>query len=181
LWFSGVLKTPEKKAQTSTLPPRERVPVRGPDVFVADVLICLPISFVGTTILNMFFSGVGEALSPSGLGISLFTALMVSSLIALRDSIWVVVIMSVVVGAGIALVLEILTIFLSDGSSFYLTWLLSSVIVLACALPYWFASRRYGLGVLGRIEAHIGRPVPMWVIVTGTYMLAIGAVAFAGI
>jgi hypothetical protein len=177
LWISGALRPSGQggQAATPTAPPR-RSPAR-------DFLVALPFSFAAALVVSLVTGG----LDGSTVVVSVIAGLAIALLVALRRSIWSVVIFSLLVGFGAAVFLQLFLLFMGGESSFVGVWMVASLFVFAWALPCWLAVRRGRFGFLRRFPlpdapssrgaASASEP-PLWILMTGTLILVVASAIF---
>jgi hypothetical protein len=99
-------------------------------------------------------------------------------IVALRRSVWSVILFSLLTGAGVALVLELFLFFLGGTPGFFATWILSSLFVFLWAMPSWQQLRSAARGPFRQQPSdphpHTFGQIPLWVIMAGTLILAVG-------
>jgi hypothetical protein len=145
-----------------------------------DFLVVFPFALGVVLVIGMLTGNGFDLASMAG---SLVSAVLISLIVALRRSVWSVILFSFLAGAGVALVLELFLFFLGGAPGLFLTWILSSLFAFLWAMPSWLQLRSAARGPFrqGPSDPHPGtiRQIPLWVSMAGTLILVVGwAISF---
>jgi hypothetical protein len=147
-------------------PPPPLPPLRSS--FGRDFLVALPFSAAIVTIMSVTVAGTGDTFSAGGLVAIAIGSVFSAGLVALRTSVWSLVIFCVAGGlfGGIAMVLLSLLSW-SDPNvpDFYLGWALGALALFVFAYPLWRGLRD--------LETR-GFRLPMWIVMGGSVLLVSG-------
>jgi hypothetical protein len=137
--------------------------------FGKDLLVALPFAFLIVLIVHLVAVGPGETFTGPSLATVAVASTAASVMIALRSSVWSLVLFSVVGGVlgGLAVVFLSLMTFSDTGwVEFAVGWILGSILLFAHAYPVWRGLRN--------MEAR-GVRLPMWIVMGGSTVLVAGA------
>lgn len=137
--------------------------------FAKDLLVALPFAFLIVLIVHLVTVGPGKTFTGQALASVAVSSTAASVMIALRSSVWSLVLFSVVGGVlgGLAVVFLSLMTFSGTGwVEFAVGWILGSILLFTYAYPVW---RR-----LRNMEAR-GFRLPMWIVMGGSVVLVSGA------
>ncbi len=176
-WLPGMRDVAERlaKFRASRSPwPRRRKPGAEPLPpiemnFRRDFLVALPFTFVIVAIVNLTVAGPDGTFKGRSLTVQAVAATATAAMVALRSSIWSLVLFSVVAGVlgGLGVVFLSLMTFSDTGwTEFAAGWVMGSVVVFAYAHPLWRGLRD--------MEAR-GIRFPMWLVMGGSVLLVSGA------
>jgi hypothetical protein len=151
------------------LPPPAPLPPRS---FWKDLLIAIPFSLAIFLVMGLTVGDPSEALSPRTIAWYLAGAVVTALVVALRSSVWGLVLFSAIGGVLGAMAMAFLSMMtFSEPSGLWLGWVGGAVVVFVFAWPVW--------GCLRRLEAQ-GFALPMWFVMSGATLLVAGsAVVFA--
>ena len=139
------------------------------ETFRREFVIGLPFAAAILLVMSLTAGGPDDTLSPAGLAAISFGAVATSGLIAMRRTVWSLVVLALMGGVlgGFAVVLLSLMTW-SDPSlgEFLVGWGLGSVMLFLFAYPMWRRARD--------LEAR-GLRLPMWLVMGGTVLLVTGA------
>jgi hypothetical protein len=175
IWFAA-FRRPGSAPGEAILADR---PDRG-SLWARDFLVAFPFALGVVLVVGMVTGNGFDQASVAG---SLVSAVLISLIVALRRSVWSVILFSLLAGAGVALVLELFLFFLGGTPGLFLTWILSSLFVFLWAMPSWMQLRSAARGPFrrGPSDPHPGTlpEIPLWVIMAGTLILVVGwAISF---
>ncbi len=133
-----------------------------------DFLIALPFAVVIILVMSLTVAGPGDTFAPSALLANTLAALFTAALVALRTSVWGLVLFSIAGGllGGIFMLLLSAMTFSDPGGDFLIGWAIGSVLLFLYAFPMW----RW----LRHLEAR-GFHLPMWLVMGGTVVLVSGS------
>jgi hypothetical protein len=137
---------------------------------LADLVLTASISCAGMVVFLLLMSGEATL---THLPIAIIAGGLLTTAIVFRYSIWPLVLISVVVGYGVAVVLQLFLYWLGGDESILVYWLFSSLTVFAFLMPMWWGVRN-ARSSLEKLS------IPSWVIATGTVILLMLGAAFAG-
>ena len=133
-----------------------------------DFLVALPFTSVMMLVISATVMGLEDTFSPSGLLTNSVAALLSTSLIAFRRSVWSIVLVSIAGGllGGFAVVLLSIMSFSAPGVGWFLIgWAFGAVMVFVFLYPMWRTVRD--------LEAR-GFRFPMWIVMGGSVLLVTG-------
>jgi hypothetical protein len=176
IWFAAFRRPGSAPGEAPILADR---PDRG-SRWARDFLVAFPFALGVVLVVGMVTGNGFDLASVAG---SLVSAVLISLIVALRHSVWSVILFSLLAGAGVALVLELFLFFLGGTPGLFLTWILSSLFVFLWAMPPWMNLRSAARGPFrrGPSDPHLRtvRQIPLWVIMAGTLILVVGwAISF---
>jgi hypothetical protein len=167
---SGALDTsspwPWRRKQPAT-PPPPLPPLR--ETFRRDFLVALPFSAVILVVMSAATIGLADTLAPANVVLFGVTSVAMAALVALRTSVWALVIFSVAGGllGSLALVLFSVMMFGDPGiGEVLIGWAVGSALLFLSAYPVWLRLRD--------LEAR-GFRLPMWLVMGGSVLLVSGA------
>jgi hypothetical protein len=136
--------------------------------FGRDFLVALPFAVVIMLVMSLTVVGPDEAFTPVSILTSGIAALFAAALVALRTSIWALVLLSVAGGllGGLFLVLLSAMTFSDPGGDFLIGWAIGSVLLFLYAYPMWRRLRILEAG---------GFRLPMWIVMGGSVVLISGS------
>jgi hypothetical protein len=137
--------------------------------FGKDLFVALPFAFLIVLIVHLVTIGPSEAFTGQSLAAVAVASAAASVMIALRSSVWSLVLFSVVGGVlgGLAVVFLNLMTFSGTGwVEFAVGWILGSILLFTYAYPVWRGLRN--------MEAR-GVRLPMWIVMGGSVILVSGA------
>jgi len=140
-----------------------------PTRFGKEFLVALPFAFLIVLIVHLVTAGPGKTFTGQSLASVAVASTAASVMIALRSSIWSVVLFSVVGGVlgGLAVVfLSLMTFSDTSWVEFAGGWIFGSIVLFAYAYPVWRGLRN--------MEAR-GFRLPMWIVMGGSVVLVSGA------
>ena len=158
---------PWSKRTEPPFPPPPLPPLR--ETFRREFVVGLPFAATILLVISLTVGGPGETLSPAGLATIAFGTLATSALIAMRRTVWSLVVLALVGGVlgGFAMVLLSLMTWSDPGlGEFLIGWGVGSVMLFLFAYPMWRRARD--------LEAR-GLRLPMWLVMGGTVVLVAGA------
>jgi hypothetical protein len=135
----------------------------------------VPIAIGGNLLLMAVMTGPGE-IGWMELGVGSLSGLVVAFVFAMRRSVVSVVLVSLAVGFGPALLLQIFTSIWGSSHDLFGTWLLCSAVVFVFAFPIWMQLRD------GTRRLPKGLPsfsIPAWLYLATSYVFAVGAAIVA--
>jgi len=177
-WLPGMREMAERlaKARGTRSPWRwSREPTTDPPPppietnFRHDFLVALPFAFVIMLVISATVAGLGNTFAPTALVTSTVGAVFTATLVALRTSVWGLVLFSIaggVLGGFGLVVLSMMTFGQPSWAEFALGWVLGSGVVFAYGYPVWQGLRN--------LEAR-GFRLPMWIVMGGSVILVTGA------
>jgi hypothetical protein len=137
--------------------------------WVRESLLCLPISFVAVVIWLALVSA-SAAFSRPGLIAAAAAAALFTAVFVARRTVLSVVIVSLVVGFGVAGLLQAISLMMFvEADSFALTWAVCSVVAFVFAFPLWYSLKRSA----ERRDAG-SMAIPAWVFVAAVAVLMMG-------
>jgi hypothetical protein len=167
-WLPGM-----RKYAKALMPSSSAAEMQNADVprrsFRKDLLVALPFAFLIVLIVHLVSVGPSETFTGQSLMSVAVSSAAASVMIALRSSVWSLVLFSVVGGllGGLAIVFLSLMTFSDTGwVEFAAGWVLGSILVFAYAYPCWRGLRD--------MEAR-GFRLPMWIVMGGSVVLVSGA------
>lgn len=137
--------------------------------FGRDFLVALPFSLVIMLVMSITVTGVGDTFTPGTLATNAVAALFSAVLIALRTSVWSIVLVSIACGplGALAMVFLSLMTFSDPGvGGILIGWGLGTVMMFLFLYPMWRRMRD--------LEAR-GLRLPMWLLMVGSVVLVSGA------
>jgi hypothetical protein len=137
--------------------------------FGKDLLVALPFAFLIVLIVHLVTVGPGETFTGPSLATVAVASTAASVMIALRSSVWSLVLFSVVGGVlgGLAVVfLSVMTFSGTGWVEFAVGWILGSILLFTYAYPVWRGLRN--------MEAR-GVRLPMWIVMGGSVIVVSGA------
>jgi hypothetical protein len=151
--------------------PRPPLPPLPPlrETFRREFVIGLPFAAAILLVMSLTVGGLDETFSPAGLATIALGTLATAALIAMRRSVWSLVVVSLLGGVlgGFAVVLLGLMTWSDPGlGAFSIGWGLGSVMLFLFAYPMWRRARD--------LEAR-GLRLPMWLVMGGSVLLVAGA------
>jgi hypothetical protein len=176
IWFSAFRRTGSAQSGAPILADRSDPGSR----WARDFLVAFPFALGIVLVIGMVTGNGFDLASMAG---SLVSAILISLIVALRRSVWSVILFSLLAGAGVALVLELFLFFLGGTPGLFLTWILSSLFMFLWAMPSWMRLRSAARGPFrqGPSDPQLRtiRQIPLWVIMAGTLILVVGwAISF---
>jgi hypothetical protein len=147
-------------------PPPPLPPLR--ETFRRDFLVALPFAAAIVFVMSATTIGPADTFSPSNLLLFCVTSVATAAVVALRTSVWGLVIFSVGGGllGGLALVLLSLMTWSDPGiAEFLIGWAFGTVLLFLHAYPIWLRMRD--------LEAR-GFRLPMWLVMGGSVLLVSG-------
>ena len=149
-------------------PPPPALPPLGA-TFGRDFLVALPFSAVIVTVMSLTVTTAADTFSAGGLAAIAIGSVFSAGLVALRTSVWSLVIFCVAGGllGGVAMVLlSLMTWSDPGGMDFYVGWALGTLLLFVFAYPLWRGLRD--------LEAR-GFRLPMWIVMGGSVLMVSGA------
>jgi hypothetical protein len=137
--------------------------------FGKDLLVALPFAFLIVLIVHLVTIGPDETFTGPSLATVAVASTAASLMIALRSSVWSLVLFSVVGGVlgGLAVVfLSVMTFSGTGWVEFAVGWILGSILLFTYAYPVWRGLRN--------MEAR-GVRLPMWIVMGGSVIVVSGA------
>jgi hypothetical protein len=167
-WLPGMRKYAEalKTSRSTQEVPRQDTPTTS---FGNDLLVALPFAFLIVLIVHLVTVGPSETFTVHSLASVGAASAAASVMIALRSSVWSLVLFSVVGGVlgGLAVVFLSLMTFSGTGwVEFAVGWILGSILLFTYAYPVWRGLRN--------MEAR-GVRLPIWIVMGGSVVLVSGA------
>jgi len=148
-------------------PPPPLSPLR--ETFRREFVIGLPFAAAILLVMSLTVGGPDDTFSPAGLATVAFGTVATAALVAMRRTVWGLVVFSLVGGVlgGFAMVLVSLMTWSDPGlGQFLIGWGLGSVMLFLFAYPMWRRARD--------LEAR-GLRLPMWLLMSGSFLLVSGA------
>lgn len=137
--------------------------------FGKDLLVALPFAFLIVLIVHLVTVGPTETFTGPSLATVAVASTAASVMIALRSSVWSLVLFSAIGGVlgGLAVVfLSVMTFSGTGWVEFAVGWILGSILLFTYAYPVW--------GGLRNMEAR-GVRLPMWIVMGGSVIVVSGA------
>jgi hypothetical protein len=167
-WLPGM-----RKYAQALRPSRSKAEVQDLDLprtsFGKDLLVALPFTFLIVLIVHLVTVGPRETFTGPSLATVAVASTAASVMIALRSSVWSLVLFSVVGGllGGLAVVfLSVMTFSGTGWVEFGVGWIIGSILLFTYAYPIWRGLRN--------MEAR-GVRLPMWIVMGGSVILVSGA------
>jgi hypothetical protein len=148
-------------------PPPPLPPLR--ETFRRDFLVALPFALAIVLVMSVTTIGPADTFTPSNLVMFVVASVSTAALVALRTSVWGLVIFSAAGGmlGGLALVALSLMTWSDPGlAEFLVGWAFGSALLFLHAYPIWLRMRD--------LEAR-GFRLPMWLVMGGSVLLVSGA------
>ena len=147
-----------------------------------DFLVGIPIGFVGILAFEAVLMGVGDTFSPVNLAMTALGAVVLSAVIVLRYTVWSLIIVSLLLGAGGAVFVVMFSAFWGTGTGFLEAWVVCSLLAATVVAPFWFALRRAATrgggpfpGPQGHASAWTDLPTP-WLLVGSLGLMLLFAI-----
>jgi hypothetical protein len=136
--------------------------------FARDFLVALPFAVVIIVVMSLTVSGPSNTFASTGLLTNAAAAVFAAALVALRTSVWGLVIFSLAGGllGGLFLVVLSAMTFSDPSGDFLIGWAIGSVLIFLYAYPMWRGLRN--------LEAR-GFRLPMWLVMGGSVVLISGS------